>query len=258
MEQEQKSNDLVLEETIDTAAQQGAENSEVQEEKAPQAPEAEAAPTQAEETQAIRFKTLRRAREQAELERDELKRKLERLEAARTQPAQPKQEESEEDFAIGPDDFVEGKHLSSVDKKIKRLEKQLAQQQQQNYASSVETQLKMQYRDFDDVVNKENLEVLSAAYPEIAKTLGSSNDLYNKAVTAYTMIKQFGISEKTDYEKPKGRVQQNVAKPRPVASVNAQATSDSPLSQANAFAQGLTPELKRQLYKEMIEAKKNR
>jgi len=52
-------------------------------------------------------------------------------------------------------------------------------------------------------------------------------------------------------------VQANTAKPRPLTSVSPQ-SGESPLSRANAFAEGLTPELKKNLFKEMQEAKKNR
>jgi hypothetical protein len=51
--------------------------------------------------------------------------------------------------------------------------------------------------------------------------------------------------------------QKNASKPKPLASVSPQ-QGDSPLSRANAFANGLTPELQKQLRQEMEEARKNR
>lgn len=259
MAEEQK--ESILEQNLDEAAQQASENTEVVEQEQ-QAPEAEASEVPQQEQdhlskQNLRFDVLRRAREEAERERDELKRRLEQLEAARNKT--PKAEHQEEEhYSIGEDDFVEGKHLKRYDSEIKRLKKEINEYKQQSYAQTVETRLKSQYRDFDSVVNKENLEILSSAYPEIASTLQSSPDLYSKAVSAYTMIKKFGIVDTKDYTQSKAKTQSNVAKPKPAASINSQGMTESPLSQANAFANGLTPELKAQLYREMIEAKNNR
>ena len=56
-------------------------------------------------------------------------------------------------------------------------------------------------------------------------------------------------------EADKRKAQENSAKPRPMASVSPQ-QGESPLSHANAFANGLTPELQKQLWKEMQDAKK--
>jgi hypothetical protein len=52
------------------------------------------------------------------------------------------------------------------------------------------------------------------------------------------------------------RAQKNAAKPKPLASVNPQ-QGDSPLSKANAFANGLTDDLKKQLRKEMEDARRS-
>ncbi len=55
--------------------------------------------------------------------------------------------------------------------------------------------------------------------------------------------------------KSETRIQKNASKPKPLASVNPQ-QGDSPLSRANAFANGLTEELKDQLRKEMSESRR--
>ena len=47
----------------------------------------------------------------------------------------------------------------------------------------------------------------------------------------------------------------NAQKPRPLTSISPQ-QGDSPLSKANAFANGLTPELQAQLLKEMKQSMK--
>lgn len=185
-------------------------------------------------------------------------RRAQELEAAllqsQSQKKHPAQEEAEEEVSIDADALVEGKHLSKVNKHIKRLEDQLKQYQQQNTMSATELRLKNQYTDFDSVVTKDNLDSLRIAYPEIAQSLNANPDLYAKAVSAYTMIKKLGIGVEDSFVEEKAAIQRNAAKPKPLASINPQ-QGDSPLSKANAFATSgkLTDELKAQMLKEMNE-----
>lgn len=201
-------------------------------------------------------KNIRALREKAERaerlerERDEYFRRLQELEA-RSHQVQEQPKESE--FTPNPDDLVEWKH---VEKKIKKLEEQLQSYHQQTAATSVEVKLAQQYPDFNSVVSKENVETLRSLYPEIATTLNASQDLYSKAASAYTLIKKLGIYEDPSISADRIKAQTNASKPRPLASVSPQ-RGDSPLSRANAFANGLTDDLKQQLYKEMLEARKN-
>ena len=140
-------------------------------------------------------------------------------------------------------------------KKIAKLEQKLAQYEQQTKQITVETRLKAHYPDFERVVNPQNIEALKAQHPEIAHTLGASSDLYSTAVAAYTMIKKLGIANEEQHINAT-KIAANYAKPRSMATVAPQQGA-SPLSKANAFAQGLTPELQRELLREMTEARKN-
>ncbi len=197
---------------------------------------------------------LREKAQKAERERDEAIRYAKEVEA-RTKVAP---EIPEEDYAVNveEDALVEGKHLSKVNKHIKKLEDQLKSYQQQTAMSATESKLKSMYPDFDSVVCKENLENLRYAYPEIANTINSSTDLYSKAVSAYTMIKRLGITNEDVYAEDKALAQKNASKPKPLASVSPQ-QGDSPLSKANAFANGkITDDLKKQLWREMNDIRK--
>lgn len=195
------------------------------------------------------FRELRKKAEAAERERDEMRRYLEELRAQSQQkPAE------EEEFNLRPDDIPEWKH---VERHIKKLENKLSQYEQQTNLVTTETRLKAQYPDFDVIVNQSNIEMLRDRYPEVADTIASSGDMYKKAVCAYTMIKQLGIGQVTQADVDRDRALKNASKPRPLASVSPQ-QGDSPLSRANAFADGLTDELKEQLLKEMREAAKYR
>lgn len=196
------------------------------------------------------IRQLRESRERAERERDELLAKLRKMEES--QRHTPDEEPAE--VELGADDFVEGKHLKSYAKKVKDLEKQLKSYQQQTDTTVVETRLKTQYQDFDSVVSQQNIDALRIAYPEIASTINANTDLYSKAVAAYTLIKKLGIHKEDTFVNERARAQQNAAKPRPLTSVAPQ-EGEGPLAQANAFANGLTEELKKQLYKEMMDSR---
>lgn len=200
----------------------------------------------------VNFKKLREAKDKAERERDELIRYFKETQQSKETAKEP---EEDEEIHLGPDDLAEGKHLTKVAKKIKKLEEQLKSYQQKSTAVSIETQLKNQYPDFDKVVTSDNLKSLKESYPEIASTISSTTDLYSKAVSAYTLLKKLNIHVEDTYQNERDIVHKNISKPRPLTSVSPQ-QGDSPLSKANAFANGLTDELKSQLYKEIVESRK--
>ena len=255
MDIQEEETDQTLSETLDIPEPVEEEVTPEQQEEVSQE-EPEVAPQQNELTgQALRFKTLREARERAEHERDALKSQLDRMQQSETSTHSASQPQ---DYTIAPDDLVEGKHLSKYDRDIKNLKDQLDNYRQQSIEAAVEARVQGQFPDFNSVVSKENIEMLKTAYPEVANTLNSSTDLYSKAVSAYTMIKQLGILTDPAVARQHSLAQRNAAKPRSTASVNAQPGGDGPLSRANAFAEGLTKENKAALYREMLEAKKNR
>jgi C-terminal processing protease CtpA/Prc len=204
------------------------------------------------------FKAVRDLKERAERERDEAIKRAQELEArygsVQSQYPQSLQEEQDE-IKIGNDELAEGKHLKAVVNEVKKLKNELKQYQSHSSTTFIESRLKMEYPDIDKVVSKENIEILSMQYPEVAATINASPDLYNKAVSAYTLIKKLGIQPEDHYQEDRARAHINAAKPRPLTSVNPQ-QGDSPLSHANAFANGLTDELKSQLLKEMMNARR--
>lgn len=209
------------------------------------------------------FRELSAAKRKAERERDEYLRRLEELEtrAHRQQATTPKEQaEEDEEFHLGADDIAEGKHIAKVDnraqKKIRALEERLSKYETKTNEERAEAALRSKYADFDKVVSRDNIDLLTEAYPELARTIHSNNDLYTKAVSAYTMIKKFGIYQESPFTSEKALAMKNVAKPRPLTSVSPQ-QGDSPLGRANAFANGLTDDLKTQLLKEMQASRKS-
>lgn len=201
------------------------------------------------------MRALREAREKAERERDDLMKLL--------MSQQPKQQPvvEEEEFEIADDALVEGKHINrnmrQQKAQIQAMRDELNAYKQQSSEAIAVAQIKAQYPDFDKVVTPDNIELFNTLEPEIAQSLGEVKDKYRQAVSAYKAIKKFGIYRDEKMEADRTRALQNVAKPRPLASVNPQ-QGDSPLSKANAFANGeMTSELKEQLRREMFQARKN-
>lgn len=202
----------------------------------------------------LNLRILREKNERLEWEKNEAIRRLQEIEASKN-PTAARQMDEPDDLGLGETDFAEGKHLSKVSRKIKELEKKVQQYEQKTASQVTEARIKSQFPDFDNVVTNENISRLQQQYPEIANTLNSSTDLYSTAVSAYTMIKKLGIVPEPVYNSlEKEKALKNLSKPRPLASLSPQ-QGDSPLSNANAFANGLTEDLKKQLQKEMFAAR---
>jgi hypothetical protein len=235
----------------------------------PEEPVAQAQPQQqapVETEQARNFRQLKdskdreeRDRKRAERERDEAIAYIKEMRSKQYQQQQAPAAVEEDELSINSDDFVEGKTVKKVYNEVRELKKQLKQYQQQSASSLAETRLKAMHPDADAVLSKDNIAEFSQKYPEMANTIfHSSGDDYSKMLSAYTMIKQLGVHQdyRQDlYSADRDLAQRNAAKPRPLTSIAPQ-QGDSPMSRANAFANGLTPELQKQLRKEMEEARK--
>lgn len=214
-------------------------------------------PAQAKETdQARNFRAIKEKAKQAERERDEAFKIIRELQTQTKQQAPIPQAQPEQyDFSVNPDDLVEGKHLNQYGKELKNLQNELKNYKQQSYVENSKARLKSQFPDFESVVNNDTIETFQYAYPELAATLNSTSDVYTAGVSAYHMIKKFGVYTDPESTPEKELAKKNMAKPRPLTSVSPQ-QGDSPMSRANAFANGLTKELKDQLAREMKEARR--
>jgi len=226
--------------------------------------EVQAKPTPQQSFQEMRLRT-----EQLQKERDEAVRVLRQVEEYAIQQQQQQQqyqqpmqqapEQSSPDY--DDDDIVEGRHLKNEISAIKRQFDTYRQQQEQfvaaQKAQSIELQLKAKHNDFDKVMTYENIAKLRELRPEIAQTLHQSNDIYNKASSTYTLLKELGIYHEDVVNPDMMRAQANSLKPKPVASVSPQ-RGDSPLSHANAFSGDLSDIEKRKIYSQMVSNSKRR
>jgi hypothetical protein len=159
---------------------------------------------------------------------------------------QPQQKQQEESTNYSPDDLVEWK---VVHRELSKRDEQFKRYQQQNEASSAEIRLRNEYPDFDSVVSAENIQLFNQLEPELAETIGSSTNMYKKAVAAYKAIKKLSIA---DNSSDRDRVKNNALKPRPTNATSSK-SSDSPLSKANAFGTSLSEDQKKAIWKEMQE-----
>ena len=186
--------------------------------------------------QSDNFRNLRQAKDRAE------QRALLAEQRARDLEAKYKQPEPE----YAPDDLVQRDY---VDRKLENQRREIQQ-------LSTEYKLKTNYPDFDKVVNTETIELLKEKNPTMALALSQVPDEYAKAAAAYEAIRNLGLYNEDVYAKDRDAAQQRANSPRPLASISPQ-KNDSPLAQANAFANGLTDDLKKSLWKEMNQFRNN-
>lgn len=203
---------------------------EVQTAEAPEVPEAK---VQSDKDK--NFIRMRETKEQLERENRELKQKM---------------EQGQDDLGIDDDDIVEGRTVKKLSKKLRELESAY----QKERMAAIPERLNNKFSDFDQVVTQENVKKLEQSEPELYASIISGNDLYAKGVSVYKTLKAMGIVENDTYKSQKEQVQANQSRPVSAQAIRGQGA----LSEANIFAKGLTPELKKQLQKEMTEAAKAR
>lgn len=193
------------------------------------------------------FSRLRESKEQLERENKELREVVMRGLKQESSSAPPKEED---DLGIDDEDIVEGRLVKKLYKKLREVESRY----ERDKLATIPDRLRGKFSDFDQVVTQENVEKLKLAEPELYASITSGNDLYAKGVSAYKTLRAMGIAKDDPYVAQKEHVQQNHLRPMSAQAVKGQGA----LSEANIFAKGLTPELKKQLQQEMQEAAKAR
>ena len=200
----------------------------------------------------VNLKNMRAAKELAEKERLEFELKARNIQE-KYDARILQYEQQAKDLDYGDDDLVEGKHLK---KEIDGVKAELKAQRAQAREEGDEARLKIRFKDFEKVVTNEAIAKLKESDPEFAETIAmSSSSLYARGSSTYRRIKELGIYIEDKHEKDRLKAQENANKPRPMNSISPQ-TGDSALGMANAFANGLTSDLKKQLWKEMQDAAK--
>jgi len=132
------------------------------------------------------------------------------------------------------------------DFKWKEAKEREAAEARKKHAEDAPSRVYAKFPDFDSVVNKASIQQLEKEEPEIFKALGLINDVETQGIASYKYIKKF-LPDAKENEIAKQRIQQNANKPKTLGAVS----GGSPLSQAGAFENGLTPALQKQLWAEM-------
>lgn len=172
------------------------------------------------------------------------------------QKPEPQVAEFDELDKLADDDIITKAHAKKMAEKMAR---QIAQEvMKQREAATVDERLTNKFPDFADVVTKDAIENLKQTEPELAFSLANNPDPFAQGVAVYKLLKKFhsnqdSIVADNNKSTEKKRAIENSQKP---VSVSAVARSNSAIGNVHLFENGLTPELKKQLWKEMEEARK--
>lgn len=120
-------------------------------------------------------------------------------------------------------------------------------------ALTVDDRLQAKFPDFRSTVTRENIEILKETKPRLAESLLKfADDPFQQSELAYEYIKAYVPQRDESMTKDKRKAEVNSKKPLSVQAVGKQ----SAIGQAHQFENGLTPELKSQMWKEMQQIKK--
>ena len=178
------------------------------------------------------IREMRKAKESAERETAAVRKRLAEVES---------QIPKEEEYNVGEDEFVEGKHLARMQARMNRLEAE-------NQRISDLNGLSMKYPDYNSVMTPEAITRLEREEPEIAETLalaGQGKGWKKAAISIYRLIKKMNIAN--SYSKERGVASRNASKPRSLSTISPQ-QGTSPISRANEFAEVFDEAAKERLY----------
>lgn len=174
----------------------------------------------------------------------QLAQERERLYQAELAKAKPHAEEVDETESLGKNDILTVAQAEKIaEKKFKNLLKQAED-------SRGEERVKAKYADYDSVVTPQNLERLKNEDPEEFESIASQEKLYGKANMAYKTLKLRYGTVTPEAQENREKIVANANKPRGASSMGASGA----LSQAKLYENGLTPDLKKQLLSEMVQA----
>lgn len=235
----------IQEEVQEEVVQQELPEDEQQEEVIDQIEEETPKPKTAE----YNFAELRRQKEAAERRAQASERQIEEmLQIMKNQQPQQQKKEGEEEVLLD-DDLPTVKH---VKKRISKESKALKSEVDTLKSQLQEMRFKAEYPDLDEVLSEENIELLKREKPKVAKILSTMPDGSPEQIAlAYDYIKSM-VPRKQEPKIEKQLAQANLKKPASVQSI----TKKSPIGNVAAFENGLTKELKSQLWAEMQDAMK--
>ncbi len=210
-------------------------------------------PSMPKSDQAYNFRQLREKAERLEAEREEAFKRNAELQdqLLRHISGSQKQPEERDEFAdLSPGDWITREQSERMAAKIAEqvARRAVEEDRAKRRVEDAPNRIRQRYNDFDEVVTEENVRTLKALEPDVAQALSMIQDEEAKAVAAYKYIKT--VMPKAPSKTAVRKLEENATMPRSMSTVG----GSSPLSDAARFENGLTPELKAHLQKEMREA----
>lgn len=187
-------------------------------------------------------------RKMQELERRtmEYEQELQRIK----QQNQPKEEEDPLEKLSGDDIITKAQAEKLAERRAQKIVEQYLQKKE---AETVEDRIQAKHPDFNDVVNEDSISFLKQNHPEIAESLNAlKSNPYKQAKAVYDAVKALVPRQSTQTLVEKKKAVENSQKPMSVQA----APKQSAIGKVHMFENGLTPELKKQLWEEMQQAKK--
>jgi len=162
------------------------------------------------------------------------------------QKAQPPEEEDD----VDEEDLITKKTAAKLARQ--EVEKYIKQKEQQN----IPQMLQQQYGDYIETVNQENIQRLLKDDIETARDIESlQDDPVKMSRLLYKTLKaKYGHENQKEDPFFMAKKQQSEERMKKSPISSSAVPKRSALAEANSFANGLTPELKKQLLKEMDEA----
>lgn len=199
------------------------------------------------------FAELRRQREEDRRRAEEAERRanelLELLKRQTDGKAPQKDHDEDELERLSQDDLLTVKH---ADKKINKRTQGLQQELQTLRSQLAEMSFRQKYPDIDEVLSLENIEMLKKEDPDISEMISRLPAGSKEQITlAYKYIKKMAPIKVEDSMEKKKAIE-NSKKPLSVQAV----TKQSAIGNAHHFENGLSKELREQLYREMKQAQK--
>jgi hypothetical protein len=163
----------------------------------------------------------------------------------------PKAAQEDELDKLGDEDIVtKGQARKLAAKMAEEIASRVIKEREN---ATVEDRLSSKFNDFNQVVTRENIELLKETEPELAMSLAQNTDQYSQGVAAYKLLKRLGIGVEEVAKEPVKEKQKALANSQKPLSVNA-VTKSSAIGNAHMFENGLTDELKKSLREEMARA----
>lgn len=210
------------------------------------------------------FNTLRELRNEERRKREAAEQRARELEYQLQQRLQEQERKSryvepdaDDEFDIDDDSYLEGKQvkkiLSKINKRLKTTEEQFKQESQRNAVVNAERALMSEFKDFKEIVTRDNLERLQYEKPSVYRSIMANPDIYDQGYTAYEALKNF---KKADpYEDYDRRIEENRQRPRSAASAAPQ-VGESPLTRAKDYDRRVLTDADRERIRRNVQAAK--